>query len=131
MRDGKFKLIAAPRPELYDLENDPVEENNLYDDRRALAEKMTARLATMVKERGSTSPPGSRPDINPQVQAQLASLGYLGSARKRESSGRTPLPDPKDCIGTYTRAPGSSPLNLSCGPWRPADDTDIAPRPGH
>ena len=26
LRDGRFKLIDAPRPELYDLERDPFEE---------------------------------------------------------------------------------------------------------
>jgi arylsulfatase A-like enzyme len=40
LRDGRFKLIDAPRPELYDLERDPFEELNIYNEneRRALAE---------------------------------------------------------------------------------------------
>jgi arylsulfatase A-like enzyme len=125
LRDGKFKLIDAPRPELYDVEDDPVEERNIYDARRALAEKMTARLAALARGRDSTSTP--RLGVNPKVQAQLASLGYLGGGARPESSGRPVLPDPKDCIGSYARARGSTPLLPSCGPWRPADEGDFTP----
>ena len=127
LRAGKFKLIDAPRPELYDLEEDSVEEKNIYDARRALAEKMTARLAAMAKGRGSTSTPQPGPGVTPDLQAQLASLGYLSSRGKQESSNGTPLPDPKDCIGSYTRTPGSPPVHPSCAAWRPADEGDLAP----
>ena len=126
LRDGKFKLIDAPRPELYDVEDDPVEERNIYDSRRALAEKMTARLAVLAKGHDSTSTPGL--GVNPEVQAQLASLGYLGGATRRESSGPGSLPDPKDCISSYARAPGSPIFDRSCGSWNPADDADVTLR---
>jgi len=127
LRDGKFKLIDAPRPELYDVEDDPIEERNIYDGRRALAEKMTARLAALARGHGSTSTPGA--GVNPEVQARLASLGYLGGAAKRESAGRGALPDPKDCISNYSRLPGSPVFDPSCGQWHPTDDADVAPQP--
>src|SRR6266850_598257 len=34
LRSGRFKLIAAPRPELYDLQNDPDEARNIFTERR-------------------------------------------------------------------------------------------------
>ena len=34
VRDSRFKLIDAPRPELYDLQLDPFEERNVYAERR-------------------------------------------------------------------------------------------------
>ena len=58
LRDRQFKLIVAPRPELYDLFDDPFETKNIYDDRRALAERMTARTVAIAKGRGSA--PDSR-----------------------------------------------------------------------
>ena len=125
LRAGKFKLIDAPRPELYDLEDDSVEEKNVYDDRRALAEQMTARLAAVAKGHGSTSTPQPGPGVTPELQAQLASLGYLSSAGKRDSSSRASRPDPKDCIDSYTRTPGSVPVHPSCGAWRPEDEADF------
>ena len=133
LRDGKFKLIDAPRPELYDLEEDSVEEKNIYDDRRALAEKMTARLAVVAKGRGTTSSSQPQQGVSPELHAQLASLGYLGSGTLQSSKSGS-LPDPKDCIGSYTRTPGSPLYRPSCGPWRPADEIDATfpappPRP--
>jgi arylsulfatase A-like enzyme len=32
LRDARFKLIDAPRPELYDLARDPFEERNIVDE---------------------------------------------------------------------------------------------------
>ena len=34
LRAGRYKLIDAPRPELYDLDRDPFEQRNIYDERR-------------------------------------------------------------------------------------------------
>jgi arylsulfatase A-like enzyme len=133
LRQGKFKLIDAPRPELFDVEDDPAELTNIYDNRRALAEAMTARLAALARGRDSTSTP--RQGVNSDLQAQLASLGYLGGAPRHESSGRASLPDPKDCIGSFWHAQGSTPsAPSSCGPWHPADEGDflpLLPGPGH
>ena len=47
LRDGRFKLIDAPRPELYDLERDPFEERNIFDERRPLADAMMRRLEAL------------------------------------------------------------------------------------
>ncbi|MGH9331165.1 MAG: sulfatase family protein, partial [Vicinamibacterales bacterium] len=104
LRDGRFKLIDAPRPELYDLERDPFEERNLFDERRALAEAMKRRLealaggsqptarATKEKVEKAVVPAGLRDD--------LAALGYVAPTPMRVPPDRKGLPDPKDCIGT-------------------------------
>ena len=52
MRLGRFKVFDAPRPELYDLERDPHEAHNLFDNRKARNHK---RLLCRV------APPG--PDV--------------------------------------------------------------------
>ena len=44
LRHGRFKLILAPRPELYDLASDPQEITNLYRSESELATKLTRRL---------------------------------------------------------------------------------------
>lgn len=102
LRSGRFKLIDAPRPELYDLDLDPFEKQNIYEERLALAQTMAARLAVMSKGRSAAPAAGRRTPITPEVQARLAALGYVTSAVTRDPSRRTPLPDPKDCIGSYT-----------------------------
>ena len=99
LRNGRFKVIVGPRPELYDLERDPFEEQNIYDDRRALAEAMTARAAGVAKGNSRAHPGGSgRMPVTPGLQAHLAALGYVGSAIAREAQEGVARPDPKDCI---------------------------------
>src|SRR5262249_13785179 len=44
IRDGRFKAIEAPRPELYDLERDPDELHDVLNDRPALARALLNRL---------------------------------------------------------------------------------------
>jgi arylsulfatase A-like enzyme len=107
VRDGRFKLIDAPRPELYDLERDPFEERNIYDERRAMAKAMTARARAMAKGRRSVGLGDGRISVTTELQANLAALGYVGSMATREVARQRGLqfglPDPKDCIGKHTR----------------------------
>ena len=103
LRDGRFKVIEAPRPELYDLERDPFEARNLYDERRPLAEALLRRLAAVSDRYGTPERAGDAAVLPADVQERLAALGYvaggsLASARHRPNRGGD-LPDPKDCIG--------------------------------
>ena len=50
LRAGRYKLIDAPRPELYDLDQDPFEEHNLYAERRDVARAFAQRLATFERD---------------------------------------------------------------------------------
>ncbi|MGH9331212.1 MAG: sulfatase family protein, partial [Vicinamibacterales bacterium] len=103
LRDGRFKLIDAPRPELYDLERDPFEERNLYDEagRRALADALTRRVRALA---GGSQPTARAPDEKAVVpvglRQRLAALGYVASGPTRPPLDHA-LPDPKDCIGHY------------------------------
>jgi arylsulfatase A-like enzyme len=96
-RDGRFKFIDAPRPELYDLETDPFEERNLYATRSATATALARRLeAFNGVERRSASDRMDR--VPADVRARLNALGYIGTdARTAGSTGR----DQKDVIATY------------------------------
>jgi choline-sulfatase len=103
LRAGRYKLIEAPRPELYDLERDPFEQRNVYDERPEVAAALARRLASfdpMVKASDGLS------DYMPSVELQqrIASLGYVGSSGSRAAAKTTGLPDPKDCIGTVANA---------------------------
>jgi choline-sulfatase len=104
LREGRFKLIAAPRPELYDLADDPGETKNLYDDRRPLGDRMRARLDEMEAEwaksdRGKPAPV----DVDPDAKARLAALGYVGSfvMSSADKGSRADLADPKDKVHLF------------------------------
>src|SRR5262249_53892395 len=44
IRDDRYKLIEAPRPELYDLQADPGERNNIYKDRPQTVQALSRAL---------------------------------------------------------------------------------------
>ena len=103
LRDGRFKLIDAPRPELYDLERDPFEERNVYAERPTTAAAMIQRLQVLAR---SLSPTDSQAPEKPAVLPSpliedLAALGYVGSRPPRAHATSESLPDPKDCIGLF------------------------------
>jgi tetratricopeptide (TPR) repeat protein len=98
-----MKYIAAPRPELYDLEADPNEETNLYAERSDLAGRMDARLRELESDWADTPLPQPAEEIDPDTRDRLAALGYLGSfvAADEEPRERSSLADPKDKIHLY------------------------------
>jgi choline-sulfatase len=93
VRHGGWKYVAAPKPELYDLAQDPGETRNL-------AAKMTARAAEMqaLLGRFEQVPAGAAERSgDPQVLESLRALGYVGGA---PAGGEPPagLKDPKDRV---------------------------------
>jgi arylsulfatase A-like enzyme len=101
LQNGRFKLIAAPRPELYDLERDPSERRNLFGTRPDLGRAMAQRLVAM--ERAATGDPGVAESATPpEIAERLAALGYVAPGAKPAPTAQAPLPDPKDHIGEYT-----------------------------
>ena len=98
LRDGRYKLIEAPRPELYDLDRDPFEVHNVYDQRHATAVAMSRRLQELAQPH---SPIGAQSaPIPSHVAEELAALGYVSRSRPPLATNTT-LPDPKDCISFY------------------------------
>jgi arylsulfatase A-like enzyme len=101
LRDGRFKLIDAPRPELYDLQQDPFEEHNIYDQRPTVSAAMRRRLATFSgSEWPAEQSGGSRPTVSSEVKDRLGALGYVtASPPVTNPKAGDALPDPKDFVG--------------------------------
>jgi arylsulfatase A-like enzyme/Flp pilus assembly protein TadD len=118
LRAGRYKFIAAPRPELYDLQTDPDEAHNLYDQRRSLGDQMAGRLRAL--ERGFTNETrAAEPvDLDPEARSRLAALGYVGSFVNTPAptdASRASLPDPKDKIDVFNRINEASDLSRHDG----------------
>jgi cytochrome c-type biogenesis protein CcmH/NrfG len=88
IRSGRWKYIAAPKPELYDLASDPGEERNVIAAQAAKAAEL-ARLADAISP--ATLPANTEPE-DKDARARLQALGY---ASGRGDGGGT-RPDPKD-----------------------------------
>ena len=94
--DARYHLIDGPRPELYDLTDDPLERADQVEERAPLARAMQAALR--MGHGGFEQPaPATR-----EEQEGLRSLGYLaGGAPPLQTGGS--LPNPRDRIGSYAR----------------------------
>ena len=98
LRSGRFKYIAATRPELYDLERDPAEQRNLFGERRSLADRMAQELDRLGAEAAGASGPSA---VDPETRERLAALGYIGSFTNAAPKAGKALPDPKDKIDIF------------------------------
>jgi arylsulfatase A-like enzyme/Flp pilus assembly protein TadD len=101
LREGRFKYIQAPRPELYDLRDDPGERLNLVDAQPARAEALRAGLARALEaERSaSASRPAAGESVPPELLERLGALGYLGAGAPGASASTGA--DPKDKIDEF------------------------------
>lgn len=101
VRDGRWKYILAPRPELYDLARDPGELQNLADREpqraRAFRSGIEQRLRTEQAALHGAS--AGNASVPPDLLEKLGALGYVGVAGS--SAPRTSGADPKDKIGEY------------------------------
>ena len=94
--DGNYKYIAAPEPELYDLEADPGETKNLVNTDTELAAMMHGALQKFVSQDDVSMLEGEIVDA--ESLAALQALGYLsgrGGGRDRRDT------DPKSMIETH------------------------------
>jgi arylsulfatase A-like enzyme/tetratricopeptide (TPR) repeat protein len=100
VRDGRYKLIQAPRPELYDLLEDPGETRDLALSDPTRAAGLEKALMAAVAAAGPAAPrPHAR---DPETRQRLEALGHLGGLPGPRHLDARPRPDPKDRIALFT-----------------------------
>lgn len=100
VREGGFKFIEAPRPELYDLHADTGELNNRYTPWDSNVQKFRAQLAEL-RSRLPKPEHASAGAVGKGTTDELRALGYLGPSDALSSTAvpePSLLPDPKDKI---------------------------------
>jgi arylsulfatase A-like enzyme/Flp pilus assembly protein TadD len=101
IRDERFKLIEAPRPELYDLARDPKEEHNLYGEESGRARALKDGLDRLTGGSEGNMEVGR---LDHETAEKLAALGYLGAGSAPPARPHDPArPEPKDMIGVFNR----------------------------
>jgi len=101
LREGRFKVILAPRPELYDLDADPNESVNLHQQRAGLAASMTRHLQALAQPAPSQQASPASVPVDGATRARLASLGYVAASAHVPADPAPTLADPKDQIDLY------------------------------
>jgi arylsulfatase A-like enzyme/Tfp pilus assembly protein PilF len=101
VQDGRFKYIRAPRPELYDLDEDPREQSDLSKrdaSRLAALDQALSQAVTQHTNAGAAKGPQT---IDAETEERLAALGYVGGSISARHLEDRPRGDPKDKIGLY------------------------------
>src|SRR5262249_31616419 len=81
VRDGRWKYILAPHPELYDLARDPQEQNNLEQAEAARARAMRAGLEAQLRAEAIQVKGGAQEtaSVPADLLEKLGALGYVGA----------------------------------------------------
>ena len=95
VRTRRWKFIEAPRPELYDLQNDPGERQNRIGERDAIASGLQRALAgapAAAPANRASAPAG-------EAAERLRSLGYVSGSTIATAATRAV--DPKDRVDVW------------------------------
>jgi arylsulfatase A-like enzyme/Tfp pilus assembly protein PilF len=103
VRDSNFKYVQAPQPELYDLRSDRGELNNLAANDQERAQEMAGLVSAWEASTTDASAQAeSSRKLDPEEEAKLRSLGYLGGDFFKTGGEGSRL-DPKDGIKEVRR----------------------------
>jgi arylsulfatase A-like enzyme/Tfp pilus assembly protein PilF len=101
--DGRYRFIKAPNEELYDLQADPVERENLASTRADVKAGLRDALDRLVSGASVQAPD----DVPPEDRERLETLGYVGAVAGPATPTEEGRPDPKDTravLETYRAA---------------------------
>jgi len=112
LRRAGYQFIDAPRPELYDVRQDPAEKTDLAARYPDIVREMKGQMDRLVARTSQGAPAPQAANLDKETMERLSALGYVGApvGRKGPSGDRSgPLADPKDKLEVYeavTRAGG-------------------------
>jgi arylsulfatase A-like enzyme/Tfp pilus assembly protein PilF len=102
LRTPRWKLIRAPRPELYDLAADPRELANLHgqlpDTVSALSGELDALIAASTRAVDAAAPS----PIDEETRRRLEALGYVSAGTEPAAPAGARI-DPKDGVAGFDR----------------------------
>ncbi|HET9887033.1 MAG TPA: sulfatase-like hydrolase/transferase [bacterium] len=113
VREGKWKFIDAPEPELFNLEADSGEKMNVASANPGVVRDLQDKARTMI----TTDSEAPRVDLDAESKQALESLGYTASLKEPEESES--LPDPKRMMAILPLLDRAHGL-LAAGRWQEA-----------
>jgi arylsulfatase A-like enzyme/Tfp pilus assembly protein PilF len=105
LQSSQYKYILAPRPELYDIINDPQELYNIYTRETKIGKQFEQKLKSLQEEMSIEGIEEKGPQkLDEASMEKLRALGYVGGFTSSSKLNQTDnLPDPKDKIHLYNK----------------------------
>ena len=93
LETARWKFVRAPRPELYDLRQDPKQLHDVSAEHPRVVATLARHLDSMNLKAGDEPTPAA---LDPDALARLRALGYVGGDDAAPARRTGPRPDPKD-----------------------------------
>lgn len=104
LQRGDYHFIESPKPELYNVSDDPHELNNLFTAKPAVAQELRGQLASVIRELTPGTELAQKTSLDPAMAERLKALGYAAvSAGATATLSDKDLPDPKDRIALFEK----------------------------
>jgi choline-sulfatase len=99
INNRSYQFIEAPKPELYDLRNDPEEKQNLIASQPAVASVLDQELKDLVHRYAPHESPTGGAQLDVAAVEKLRALGYMAYRSPVSAADLAAgLPDPKDKV---------------------------------
>jgi arylsulfatase A-like enzyme/Tfp pilus assembly protein PilF len=105
LQNSRYKFILAPRPEFYDIINDPAERKNIYKQDVKRAKQFEQKLNTLLRKMSAEGIEEKEPQkLDEEAIEKLMALGYVGGFTSPSKLSKTgDLPDPKGKIHLFNK----------------------------
>jgi arylsulfatase A-like enzyme/predicted Zn-dependent protease len=113
VQDGRYKLILAPVPELYDVVADPREEKNLVYLEKKVYESLNAEAEAFIKTAGQNAYETDYSKIDEETREKLAALGYVGAFADPAMLKGKKLGNPKEKILVFNELSKAREMGLN------------------
>ncbi len=98
--DGRYRFIAGPTTELYDLQADPEERNNISETRPEIAVALRKALSAF----NATAPVNTPDPGNAEDRERFELLGYVGTFGEIPATGTVTPENGAEILGQYRTA---------------------------
>lgn len=105
VRTTEHKFIATPDAELFNLQEDPMESQNVLREERGLAADLRDQLLAMREAIEAPEELSNTADVDEESLAQLQALGYIAGTGEVDLAAENDFSraDPKEKIGLHKR----------------------------
>ncbi|UCE42289.1 MAG: sulfatase-like hydrolase/transferase [Candidatus Aminicenantes bacterium] len=111
-QDERYKLIVAPKLELYDLSDDPGELNNIVNSQPEETRRLMNLINEFIDKTGKDAYELDYSHMDEESREKLAALGYIGTFAASMSLEGRRLGDPKEKIVIFNRLSEARELGL-------------------